>query len=109
MPDDSDNIIFSEYKAHLEKEFISSHEGIITLKDYKVDIKNHTLSSQNLNLVLDEDVETTILDACGMQIHFLNVTSLYHYLHLILIGRRSWTQKMGRIKKLNLNVFLVCH
>jgi hypothetical protein len=73
MPDDSDNIIFSEYKAHLEKEFISSHEGIITLKDYKVDIKNHTLSSQNLNLVLDEDVETTILDACGMQIHFLKL------------------------------------
>ena len=73
MPDDSDNIIFSEYKAHLEKEFISSHEGIITLKDHKVDIKNDTLSSQNLNLVLDEDEETTILDACGMQIHFLKL------------------------------------
>ena len=68
-----DNIIFSEYKAHLEKEFISSHKCIITIKDHKVDIKNDTLSSQNLNLVLDEEEETTILDASGMQIHFLKL------------------------------------
>ena len=73
MPDVPDNIIFSEYKAHLEKEFISSHKCIITIKDHKVDIKNDTLSSQNLNLVLDEEEETTILDASGMQIHFLKL------------------------------------
>lgn len=73
MPDVPDNIIFSEYKAHLEKEFISSHKCIITIKDHKVDIKNDTLSSKNLNLVLDEEEETTILDASGMQIHFLKL------------------------------------
>lgn len=70
----SDNIIFNEYKAHLEKEFISSHKCIITLKDHKVDTsKEDTLSFQNLNLMLDEDEETTILDASGMQIHFLKL------------------------------------
>lgn len=73
MPDSPGNKIFNEYKAHLEKEFISSHKCIITLKDHKVYFKNDTLSSQNLNLVLDEDEETTILDASGMQIHFLKL------------------------------------
>ena len=81
----ADNIIFKQYKAHLKKEFSESYvknensdpkERIIEItegSEHRVDIKNDTLSSQNLNLVLDEEVETTILDASGMQIHFLKL------------------------------------
>jgi hypothetical protein len=72
----NDNIIFKEYKESLKKEFSESYKGIIDVTEgdeHRVVIKNDTLSSENLNLLLDEVGKTTILDASGMQIHFLKL------------------------------------
>lgn len=94
-------LIFKEYKKYLKKEFSEPSERIIDINEdneykikevtdvnkhrieriievtegdeHRVVITNDTLSSKNINLVLDEDVETTILDSSGMQIHFLNL------------------------------------
>ena len=94
-------LIIKEYKKYLKKEFSEPSERIIDINEdneyiikevtdvnkhrieriievtngdeHRVVITNDTLSSKNINLVLDEDVETTILDSYGMQIHFLKL------------------------------------
>ena len=98
---ESNKMIFKEYKKYLKIEFSEAPERIIEFnevnkhkiieitdvnkhrvesiievtkgKEQRCVIRNDTLSSKNLNLVLDEEVETTTLESFGMQIHFLKL------------------------------------